>query len=114
MLCNQCGNTSKGVVCIPCRTRRTRIGMLVHQRRFLETWLTGGIPLRVTRADGVPHLQLFDDRWHTYCDIELFAVPPVTERHQEVPEDLCRDCLTTFLQLADEARRRLIPKLAKR
>jgi hypothetical protein len=110
MLCSHCGQTSKGVVCIPCRTQRTRAGMLLHQRRFLETWLTGGIQLRVTRRDGVPHLQLFDDRWHTYCDIELHAVPPVTERHQEVPEGMCPECLVVFDRLINEARERLEPK----
>lgn len=67
--------------------------------------------MRVTRKAGVPHLQLFDDRWHTYCDIDLCAVPPVTEKHQEVPEDLCGECLTVFRQLVDEAHQRLVPKL---
>jgi hypothetical protein len=85
--------------------------MILHQGRFLETWLAGAIDLRVTRKDGTPHLQLFDDRWHTYCDIDLLAVPPVTERHHDVPEDLCGGCLAVFRQLVDDARRRLAPKL---
>jgi hypothetical protein len=31
--------------------------MLLHQRRFLQTWLAGAIRLRVKRKDGVLHLE---------------------------------------------------------
>ena len=87
--------------------------MLLLQARYLETWIQGGIDLRVTRKEGTPHLQLFDDRWHTYCDMALHAVPPVTEKHKDVPQDLCGECLTVFRQLVSEAEDRLVPKLRR-
>jgi hypothetical protein len=102
MLCPECGNQFKGVVCVLCRARRARNGMLLHQRRFLETWLAGSIELRVRRKGGQPHLELFDDRWHTYCGIDLFDVPPLREHVRDLPTDLCLECLKVFDRLVQE------------
>lgn len=77
--------------------------MLLHQRRFLQTWLAGGIDLRVRPFDGVLHLELFDDRWHGYCGTEMFAV---TERRRlkELPADICPKCRTIFDELVVQAK----------
>ena len=105
MICEECGQEVESFVCRDCQAKRTRRGMLRHQRRFLETWLAGGIDLRVKRLGGVLHLELFDDRWHSYCDREMFAV---TDRAyvRTVPPDLCPDCFKVFdglvLDLAKE------------
>lgn len=99
MTCPECGRQGKGVVCAFCRARRTRAGMLLHQRRFLETWLEGGIQLRIRRKNLQAHLELFDDRWHTYCGIDLFDVPPQREHVRELPADLCRQCRMVFEDL---------------
>jgi len=76
--------------------------MLLHQRRFLQTWLVGDIDLRVKRKDGVLHLELFDDRWHSYCDVAMFDVPH-SEFVKNPPDDLCGDCLKVFKDLVEKA-----------
>jgi hypothetical protein len=103
MICPECGIEVKGHVCRACQAKRTRSGMLRHQRRFLQTWLAGEIDLRVKRVDGVLHLELFDDRWHSYCDTEMFAV---TQRAyvQQLPADLCPACITIFNELVTAAK----------
>ena len=103
MICSECGLELKGQICRACQARRTRQGMLRHQRRFLETWLAGEIDLRVKRLNGVRHLELFDDRWHSYCDTAMFSV---TQRDfvRTIPGDLCPDCLRVFHELLDKAR----------
>ena len=101
--CPECGKETKGEVCRVCQARRTRAGMLVHQRRFLQTWLAGELQLRVKRVDGVLHLELFDDRWHSYCDIEMFGVTN-REYVRELPADLCPACVQVFQGLVDEAK----------
>jgi hypothetical protein len=102
MKCSECGRDVK-LVCRFCQAARARRGLLLHQRRFLQTWLAGSIHLRVKRAtDGVLHLELFDDRWHSYCDVAMFDV---TERQlvKEVPPDLCAACKTVFDELVAKA-----------
>jgi len=104
MICQECGNEVKGWVCRPCQAKRTRAGMLRHQRRFLQTWVAGQIDLRVKRLGGVLHLALFDDQWHSYCDTELFAVSRA-EVTRQLPADLCAECLKVFNGLVSEAER---------
>ena len=101
MICPECGREVK-LVCRNCQAARARRGMLLHQRRFLETWLAGGIDLRVRSYEGAEHLELFDDRWHGYCGTAMFVV---TERRRvrELPPDLCPECLKIFHELAAKA-----------
>ena len=103
MQCAECGKDLEGFVCRDCQARRVRAAMLKHQRRFLQTWLDGQIDLRVKRVDGVLHLELYDDRWHSYCDRELFTVRD-REYSRDLPADLCPDCLAVFNGLVAEAR----------
>jgi hypothetical protein len=56
--------------------------------------------LRVRRG----HLELFDDRWHTYCGIDLFGIPPARAYVRELPPDLCRQCRAVFDRLVDVER----------
>ena len=93
----------KRYVCRDCIARRARAGLLRHQRRFLQTWLAGEIQLRVKRLAGQLHLELFDDRWHSYCGKEMFTV---FERQfvTELPADLCPECIVVFHQLVHEAK----------
>ncbi len=103
MICSECKMEVKGFVCRDCQARRTRAGMLRHQRRFLRTWLAGQIDLRVKGNAGVLHLELFDDRWHSYCDVAMFTpLPRIYVR--DVPADLCPACLEVFNRLVEEAR----------
>jgi len=103
MICPECGKEVKGFVCRECQAKRTRQGMLRHQRRFLQTWIEGSIDLRVKRSRGVLHLELWDDRWHAYCGAEMFDTP---ERRfvREIPMDLCPACLKVFDELVAAAR----------
>ena len=103
MICAECGTEHKGHVCRLCQARRVRAGMLRHQRRFLQTWLAGDIDLRVKRVEGVLHLELFDDRWHSYCDREMFAVQQ-RAYVRDVPLDLCPKCIEVFDQLVAAAK----------
>lgn len=95
VLCPVCSREMENLVCRACQADRQRTGMLQHQRRFLETWLEGTIDLRVSNKNGVPHLQLFDDRWHTYCGQDLFGI---TNRDfvRVLPRSLCPDCVAVF------------------
>jgi hypothetical protein len=102
MTCPECGKEIKGYVCRDCQKVRTRHGMLLHQRRFIETWLAGSIDLRIKRKDSVRHLELFDDRWHSYCDIEMFEVTS-REFTRTIPDDLCPACLKIFNELVVKA-----------
>lgn len=97
MICTECGREVKRV-CRDCQAARTRQGMLQHQRRFLQTWLVGAIDLRVRIYGGVAHLELFDDRWHSYCGTAMFDI---TERlrTRELPADLCPECRKIFDEL---------------
>ena len=101
MICIECGREMK-IVCRFCQAARTRRGMLLHQKRFLQTWLVGEIDLRVKRKDGILHLELFDDRWHSYCDLAMFDVPR-SEFVKNPPGDLCGDCLKVFKDLVEKA-----------
>lgn len=103
MTCTECGAEHKGYVCRPCQARRVRAGMLRHQRRFLQTWLAGQIDLRVKRVAGTLHLELFDDRWHSYCNREMFSTPH-RQYVRELPADLCPDCITIFNELVAAAK----------
>jgi hypothetical protein len=103
MICTECGKELKGHICRECQAKRTRAGMLKHQRRFLQTWLKGDINLRVKRVQGVAHLELFDDRWHSYCDRTMFAESK-REFVREIPPDLCAECLKVFDGLIAEAK----------
>ena len=102
MICGECGQEVKGHVCRACQARRVRAGMLRHQRRFLMTWVKGQIDLKVKRVEGVLHLELFDDRWHSYCDREMFSVT-TREFVKQPPADLCPECRKVFDGLVAEA-----------
>jgi hypothetical protein len=103
MICSECGTEVKGHVCRACQAKRTRQGMLRHQRRFLQTWLAGEIDLRVKKLAGVLHLELFDDRWHSYCDTAMFAVSQ-RQYVRALPADLCPACITIFNELVAKAK----------
>lgn len=103
MICGECGQEIEGQVCRECQKKRARLGMLRHQRRFLKTWLAGEIDLRVKRVRGVLHLELFDDRWHSYCDLDTFEVME-REYVKQLPADLCPGCLEVFNSLIAEAK----------
>jgi hypothetical protein len=104
VICNRCGREVKRV-CRDCQARQARAGMLLHQRRFLRTWLLGDPPiyLRVRPQFDVLHLELFDDRWHGYCGVPMFEI---TERRlmRNLPTDLCGDCLNVFNELVAKAK----------
>ena len=102
MLCTRCGREVKGV-CRDCQAARARQGMLLHQRRFLQTWLAGAIDLRSRSYEGVVHLELFDDRWHGYCGAPMFTVTE-RRRSRELPPDLCPECFKIFNELVATAR----------
>jgi hypothetical protein len=105
MTCKTCACSFKGVACVHCREVRQRIGILLHQRRFLQTWQLGQIALLVATKDGQKHVQLFDDRWHAYCGAELFGIVP-RDRLKSLPVDLCSECGAVFQeQLAKLAAR---------
>ena len=101
--CAECGRKLKGLICRDCQRARARRGMLQHQRRFLQTWLEGTLDLRVKRADGVLHLELFDNRWQAYCGADMFFV---TQREfvRELPIDICPACLAVFDELGAAAK----------
>jgi NMD protein affecting ribosome stability and mRNA decay len=103
MICTECGREVKGHVCRACQAARTRAGILRHQRRFLQTWLAGEIDLRVKWMGDVLHLELFDDRWHSYCGAEMFEV---SQRAfvRDLPADLCPDCAKIFNELVAAAK----------
>ena len=69
----------------------------------MQTWLAGEIDLRVKRVQGVTHLELFDDRWHSYCDLAMFEEKK-SEFTRELPLELCPDCHKIFIELAAKAR----------
>lgn len=101
MICPECGQPMKRV-CRACQAQRAYRGLLLHQRRYLRTWLAGAIDLRVRDFNGALHLELFDDRWHAYCGL---AMMQYTERRrvQAVPADLCPDCSKVFNELVAKA-----------
>jgi hypothetical protein len=105
MTCPQCGRTYKGVVCIDCREARARAGLLLHQRRFLQTWAVGQIELRIADKEGLLHVQLFDDRWHAYCGATLFEIVQ-RERNRDLPPAICSECARVFHELVA----RFVPK----
>lgn len=98
MICTECGYQCKGVVCPKCRERRCYNGMILHQRRFIETWMEGNIELHYAIRDLLQHLVLFDDRWHTYCGLDLFHVL-ARDYSAEIPADLCPQCRTILEEL---------------
>ena len=102
MICTECGREVKRV-CADCRAKRARAGMLLHQRRFLQTWLAGGIDLRVRRKGDTLHAELYDDRWHAFCGIDMYENPALVFMRQ-MPADICPDCRAVFDQLVDQAR----------
>jgi hypothetical protein len=97
VICADCGRTVKRV-CRDCQAVRARNGMLMHQRRFLQTWAASAIDMRVRDFDGTTHLELFDDPWHAYCGA---ALPVATGRRRvrTLPADLCTDCRAMLDQL---------------
>jgi hypothetical protein len=102
MICTKCGREVKRV-CRDCQAAQAHRGMLLHQRRFLQTWLAGQIELRVKRKEDTVHLELFDDRWHGYCGVAMFDV---TARRlvRELPPDLCPECVRVFQELVAKAK----------
>jgi hypothetical protein len=102
MLCTKCGREIKRV-CRDCQAKQAHRGMLLHQRRFLQTWMVGGLPLRVRAKGDVVHLELFDDRWHGYCGESMFAL---TERRlvRQLPPDMCPECVKVFHELVAAAK----------
>ena len=103
MICPECGREVKRV-CRSCQRDRARRGMLQHQRRFLQTWLVGGIDLRVRPHEGATHLELFDDRWHAFCGVSMFEHPETRQRTRELPAELCTGCRTVFDELVSKAK----------
>jgi hypothetical protein len=101
MICEECGKECKRV-CRACQAARVRRGMLMHQRRFLQTWRAGEIAVRLRAFDGVEHLELFDDRWHGYCGVEMFKLTQ-PRRVRDLPADVCPECLKIFNGLAAQA-----------
>jgi hypothetical protein len=97
MICAECGREVERV-CHVCQAARARRGLLRRQRRFLHSWLAGKLELRVKRKDGVLHLELFDDRWHSYCDVAMFDVTE-HQKVREIPRDLCPECLKVLDEL---------------
>ena len=111
MTCQYCAATFRGVVCAACRIRRQRAGILLHQRRYLYTWLQGAIDLRIVTIDGIAHVELFDDRWHGYCGARLGACKPDERvKMRELPADLCADCRAVFDNLVENERRKPWPQ----
>jgi hypothetical protein len=98
MTCPECHREFKGFVCRVCQQKRQRIGILLHQHRFVQTWQQGMIDLRLKRRAGVLHLELFDDAWHAYCGCELFGVT-ARDFRRELPPDLCRPCYDAFQEI---------------
>jgi hypothetical protein len=106
VICGECGATVKRV-CRDCQARRARNGLLLHQRRFLQTWAVKAIDLRMRDFDGVPHVELFDDPWHGYCGMALSPTGPHLattgrRRVRELPADLCPACRRVFDQLLEQ------------
>jgi hypothetical protein len=101
MTCVSCGKEVKRV-CRDCQAKRARDGMLLHQRRFLQTWLAGGIELRVREYNGSPHIELFDDRWHSYCGIPMMTLTN-RRRVRELPDEVCTECREVFQGLVEKA-----------
>jgi hypothetical protein len=92
------------LVCRSCQRERARAGMLLHQRRFLQTWIAGNIELRLRYQDGTLHIELFDDRWHAYCGADMYVVTP-RERRLDLPPEVCPACRATLEKLAAQASR---------
>lgn len=83
------------LVCRDCQAAQARRGLLLHQRRFLQTYLAGKLSLRVREQQGKLHLELYDDRWHGYCGTPLFNVTP-RRLVSELPPEICTECRATF------------------
>lgn len=101
MICTECGREVKRV-CRDCQRQRSYRGLLLHQRRFLQTWLAGTIDLRVRPQADRLHLELFDDRWHAYCGAPMFEVTP-RQLVRELPAGLCEGCVKVFHELVAKA-----------
>jgi len=101
MLCTECGKEVKRF-CAACRDKRARLGILLHQRRFLRTWIAGTMNLNVRPFNGQLHLELFDARWHSYCGIAMMTRTE-RQRVRELPDDMCAECRSVFNQLVAEA-----------
>jgi hypothetical protein len=97
MNCPECGQLMKRV-CRRCQAVRARNGMLLHQRRFLQTWAVGAIQLRLREFDGVTHIELFDDPWHGYCGAALL-LGSERRRVRSMPSDICSGCRAVFDEL---------------
>ena len=102
MICETCGREVKRV-CRECQRERARAGLLLHQRPFLRTWLAGTIELRVREYNGATHIELFDDRWHSYCYLDMFEHPERRRRVRELPAELCVQCRKIFDELVAKA-----------
>jgi hypothetical protein len=70
----------------------------------LQTYAIGAIELRVRSKDGVPHVELFDDRYHGFCGVAMFENPADRQKVRELPADLCADCRRVFDELFTKAR----------
>ena len=98
MVCPECGREVRQA-CRECQAARQRRGILLHQRRFLQTWLVGQMDLRVREQLGVLHIELFDDRWHGYCGEEMF-LPTPRRKVRDLPPEICAKCKQVFDDLA--------------
>jgi hypothetical protein len=105
VICNTCGREVK-LVCADCRAERSYQGLLLHQRRFLQTWESGALDLRVRYQDNVRHLELFDARWHAFCGATMFQPTP-RERVRALPADTCASCVQVFERLVAASREEL-------
>lgn len=100
-VCDRCGQDYEGFYCANCEALRSRNGLLAHQRRFIETWAAGLIDLRLKNSGGALHLELYDDRWHSYCGKPMFDTPDRTFA-KDLPVDLCPDCAAVFAQIRQQ------------
>src|SRR5215472_12905373 len=105
MICPECGREVKKD-CRDCQRDRARRGMLQHQRRFLQTWLVGGIDLRIRAHEGTIHVELFDDRWHAFCGVSMFENPEKRRRVPLFPDhaNMCTGCRKVFDELVSKAK----------
>jgi hypothetical protein len=92
--CADCGLPMRRV-CRDCQQRRARAGLLLHQRRFLQTWAVGQIDLRLRDWDGVTHVELYDDPWHAFCGVTLLLATG-RRRTRTFPVDVCPGCRDVF------------------
>lgn len=105
MICKTCGR-SIWRSCPHCAAAKE---LLRAERGYLRTWSAGAIELRLRDFKGSTHLELFSDRWRSYCGKPLFTFegvvcPPASRRRvKQFPAHVCADCRKIFNELAEKA-----------